>query len=192
MAILSQTLAALLGELLDNENNIVKLLVSYLSSVNDIENVLYILLTERNIYTASLGGDITDSDAPLRIIGRVVNQPYNGQDTETYRRLCRARISVNKSTGVAEDLIGVAELIIFLAGATYTVTNEGTATVRLTVGGIAITDTLAAQLFAFESHAVSAGVRIIIQWGDDVPGNLFEFDAGPGWDQGELSGALSN
>ena len=176
------TLSTILSELEGAPNNVVKLLTALLTPINDLEQVMLALLTERSIDTAV--------GAQLDVIGRIVGQPRQGLDDDTYRRYCRARVVTNRSSGVVEDLIKVADLVVFNATATYIVKNEGPATVRLRVDGIAITDDLATILYKFERAAASGGVRIVVQWGSSAPAGWFKFDSGPGLDVGHLTNAL--
>jgi hypothetical protein len=182
MPALSAQLSALITELEGAPNNVVKLLTALLTPINDLEQVMMAVLTQRNIDTAV--------GAQLDIVGKVVGQSRQGLDDDTYRRYCRARVVANRSSGVTEDLIKVADLIVYDDDATYIVKNEGTATVRLRVDGIAITDDLATVLYKFERASASGGVRIVVQWGRSVPSALFRFDSGPGFDVGRLAGGI--
>lgn len=163
-------------------NKIEKLVATLATPFQSLENALQQLLSERSVDTAV--------GAQLDVIGNLVGQPRNGLDDATYRRYVRARISTNKSTGIVEDLLTVADLIVYDDVATLEIQQEGTATIRLDIQGIAITTDLAEVVFEFMGDAVSAGVRIVVQWGVSPPAELFQFDLGPGYDQGKLAGAL--
>jgi len=163
-----------------NANNIVKLLRSLVGPAQDVENAFQQLLTGRFVDTA-IGEQ-------LDIIGKIVGQPRNGQDDDTYRRFIRAEIRANRSDGVFEDLIAVAELVVGDAATTIVTRNEGTATARVLVDGGSITPTVAAALVAFMVRAKAAGVRIVTEWMESAPSGIFQFDDGPGWDVGHLAG----
>lgn len=165
-------------------NNNEKFIATLATPFQSLESALQQLLTERSIDTAV--------GEQLNVIGRIVGQTRNGLDDDTFRRYCRARISTNKSTGVVEDLITVTDLIVYDDDAGYEVIGQGTATVKVTVQDIAITEDLAAVLLAFLRDTVSAGVRLVVQYGISAPAGWFQLDSGPGLDQGKLVGALDN
>jgi hypothetical protein len=163
-------------------NNIEKLLAVIISPAQDIEDALQQLKTERWVDTAV--GDQLD------IIGRIVGQPREGRVDDDYRRFIRARIATNNSDGTFEDLITVAFLVIYDENAQFIVTNEGTATVRLHVYGVVTDPDLAEVLYSFARSAASAGVRIVVEWGESALEDLFQLDDGPGLDEGYLAGSL--
>lgn len=163
-------------------NNIEKLLAVLASPFQSVESCLQQLLSERSIDTAV--------GAQLDVLGKIVGQTRNGLDDDAYRRYVRARVATNKSTGIIEDLLKVTDLIVYDDAATYITKQEGTATLRLIISGIAITSTLAEVVFEFAQDTVSAGVRIVVQWGESPVDELFQFDDGPGFDQGKLAGGL--
>ena len=150
------------------------------SPFQSLEGMLQQLLTERSIDTAV--------GAQLDVIGRIVGQRRNGLDDDTYRRHCRAKISVNRATGTFEDIYKIIDLIIYDDDAEYVAQNEGTATVRVRVDDLVITPELAKVTYGFLRKAVSAGVRLIFEWGEVPEDELFTLDIGPGFVQGRLSG----
>lgn len=163
-------------------NNIEKLLACLIAPCQDLEDALQQLKTQRFVDTAA--------GAQLEVIGKIAGQPRLGLDDDTYRRYIRARIAANNSDGTTEDLLNICELVVYDDDATYVLTQEGTATARLFVSGEFITGALAAILFSFLNAAKSGGVRIVLQWGESPLAELFQFDVGPGLDQGKLAGQL--
>lgn len=163
-------------------NNNEKFIATLATPFQSLESALQQLLTERSIDTAV--------GAQLDVIGRIVGQARNGLDDDTFRRYCRARVSTNKSTGVVEDLITVTDLIVYDDAATIIAKGEGTATVRVNAYGIILDVDLANIVFDFAQDTVSAGVRVVVQWSESLPGDTFTFDIGPGWDDGALAGML--
>jgi hypothetical protein len=158
-------------------NNTEKFVATLATPFQSLDNALQQLLTERSIDTAV--------GAQLDVIGRIVGQPRNGLDDETYRRYCRARISTNRATGITEDLITVTSLIVYDDDGYYEVDTQGIATVVLRVRDIAITEDLADVLISFLRDTVSAGVRVIIEYSSMTPGTTFKWDTpGRGWDSG--------
>src|SRR5690242_14038772 len=116
-------------------NNTEKLVATLATPFQSIENMLQQLLTERSIDTAV--------GAQLDVIGRIVGQPRNGLDDESYRRYCRARIATNNSEGVMENLITVTDLIVYDDDAYYQIDNQGVACVVLRIQDLSITEDLA-------------------------------------------------
>lgn len=163
-------------------NNIEKLLGISVAPAQDLENALRQLELYRFVDTAE--------GVQLDTIGSIVGQDRGGLSDADYRRYIRARVAANKSRGVQEDLLTVAFLVVYDGTVTYTLKNEGTATARLTIGGGAITDSVAAILYEFVSAAVAAGVRIVVEWSTYTPASTFTLDTGPGLDVGHLANAL--
>lgn len=166
----------------DTPNNIVKLLTALIGPIQDVENALQQLLTERTIDTAV--------GVQLDVLGRVVGQARGGLPDDDYRRYLRARIATNRSNGVTEDLITIMSLVVNDSTATYDVERSGTATVVARIAGIAVTDALGSIVYTFLKSATSAGVRVVVEWANSVPANVFRLDSGPGLDQGHLASAL--
>jgi hypothetical protein len=163
-------------------NNIEKLLAVIVSPAQDIEDALQQLKAERFVDTAV--------GSQLDIIGRIVGQPREGLVDDDYRRYIRARIAANSSSGITEDILTVAFLVVYDEVADLTLTQEGIATARLEVENLEVTADLGAILFKFVQLAASAGVRIVVQWGESAPASMFRFDSGPGFDNGHLGSVL--
>lgn len=161
-----------------------KFLACLVTPFQSLEGALQQLLTERSVDTAV--------GAQLDVIGKLVGQVRNGMVDDDYRRYVRARVSVNKSTGITEDIITVTDLVVYDDAAYYRVENQGTATVKLTIEETAVATVLATRLFSMLRDTVSAGVRLVLQYGISPAVEWFQLDAGPGLDQGKLVGALDN
>lgn len=159
----------------------VQLLTALVAPAQDLENVIQQFLANRFVDTAV--------GAQLDIIGAIVGEDRNGLIDNDYRRYIRAKIAVNNSNGVFEDLLTIAFLVIYDASATYIATDVGTATVVLRVGNITLTDALGNILATFLQKAVSAGVRIVTEWSNSLPASTFRLDSGPGLNQGHLASA---
>ena len=160
-------------------NNIVKLLTAICGSVQTAEDMFQQLLSERSIDTAT--GDQLD------VIGRIVGQSRGGQDDDTYRRYCRARVAVNFSKGIVEDLIRVATLAVYEDGAVYAIEQAGTATVVVWIANVATPDDVGTVTSAMLQQAKSGGVRLITAYSTHTPAQTFTLDVGPGLDVGHLA-----
>lgn len=165
-------------------NTTEKFLACLVTPFQSLENALQQLLTERSVDTAV--------GAQLDVIGRLVGQPRNGMVDADFRRLVRARVSVNRSTGNVENILTVTDLVVYDDLAYYKVENQGTATVKLTIEEIAVATVLANRLMGMLEDTVSAGVRLVVQYGISPPAEWFRLDLGLGLDQGKLVGALDN
>lgn len=77
--------------------------------------------------------------------------------------------------------------MVYSDDAQYILSQEGPATARLRVADIAVNGALGALLFDFIFNAKSGGVRIVVQWAESPPEDVFTLDAGPGLDIGHLA-----
>lgn len=159
--------------------NVQKLVAAIVQPAQDVENALQQMLLQRWIDSAV--------GVQLDQIGEIVGQARLGMDDDDYRRLCRARILTNRSDGRFETLIAIALLVLNEVGVVVTVTNEGTATVRVFANQVVTTDAVGELLASFLQLAVSGGVRVVTQWEESPDADVFRFDSGPGYDVGALS-----
>lgn len=172
------------GSVEDELNNISKFLTAICQTgVQPLVDCLNQLYAQRSISTAV--------GANLDVIGRIVGQPRNGLDDDTYRRYCRANIFAHRSRGTAEDLLRVADLIVFEDAATYDIQPGGVATVVVTIEGFAVTDDLARVVFTFLQRSASIGIRVLLQYVNQLT-PVFQFDAGPGLDVGHLATVIDH
>ncbi len=165
-------------------NNISKLLTALLTPVQDVENALQQLLTERSV-------DVAVGEQ-LDVLGRLVGQLRGGYEDDLFRRLIRARISVNRSKGTISDVLTVSELVIDDDTATREVDNQGMACVVLRILGAPLEDDIADILIKMLRDTVSAGVRIILEYSPVAdPSTWFQWDTpDQGWDDGFFLNAI--
>lgn len=161
--------------------NIIALLRNNLERWNDLEQVCQDLLVKRSIFVAE--------DSQLDDIGRIVVQPRNGLDDEVYRRYLFARIAVNNSNGLVEDVIKVTRLILNDDAARVVVEQWGIAAMTVRIADVGITDDLAAVLIDLLLEVPLGGARITLEWSTVAPEDVFTFDGGPGFDDGFLAGS---
>jgi hypothetical protein len=150
------------------DNNITLLLRAIVGSVQTLEDAFQQLLTERGVDTAV--------GAQLDVLGRIVGQERAGMLDDDYRRLVRARISVNRSKGTIADVISVADLIVDDVLASLVVDNQGMAALVLRVEDQPLTDAVAELLIPMLRNTVSAGVRIILEWSPQPVANWLVLD----------------
>ncbi len=161
------------------DNNIRKLLTALLTPIQDVESALQQLLTERSVDTAV--GDQLD------VIGIIVGQQRLGMDDDDYRRVIRTRISVNRSKGTVSDVLGVTNLLLDDETATLHIMWVNNASFVLRIEGPTVSAELGNLILDMLRDTVAAGVRIILEWGISPQAELFQFDSGPGFNQGKLA-----
>lgn len=159
---------------------IAALVVALVAPVQEIEDALWQLLTERTVYTAT--------GATLDAIGRLVGELRAGQDDDDYRRFVVARLFVNRSGGRVEDLIRVADLILHDVDARIEIEDVYPAAVFMRITSAQIDDDVAATLTRFLRKAKAAGVRlnVLTQSVDDA--DIFRMDGtAPGKGYGDAN-----
>ncbi len=126
--------------------------------------------------------------AQLTAIGKLVGQPRDGvTDDELYRRYVRARIATNKSDGVIDDILSIADLVVYDDEVNHHLVNVGRAAYVLKIEDVILTDDIAGILISFLRRATAAGVRVTVEYyaalGDDVLtwGDSDEEVDGAGW-----------
>lgn len=160
--------------------NLQKLIAALVTPMQDIEDALWDLLVNRSIETAE--------GAQLDQLGYIVGEPRRGLDDEAYRRHVRARVATNKSSGRVNELYEIARLVLNDDSLGLRAVREGPATLRVTIDG-AVSDDVAGFVIRFLRDAGGGGVRIVLQHSSQAPADLFQFDDGPGFDQGILANA---
>lgn len=74
------------------------------NQIQDLENAIFQIIAITDLGTVT--------GIQLDLLGKIVNQPRNGQVDETYRLFLRARILVNVSKGTVEEIIAILTLLI--------------------------------------------------------------------------------
>jgi hypothetical protein len=123
--------------------------------------------------------DIDESEgAQLDNIGRIVGQPRNGIDDETYRLYLSARILANKSTGTVDDIFKVMRALFGQDEARPTYAGGWVKQFVIKVGAIL---TRAEALIAtdFLSDSKEAGARGLLEWSEAAPTGTFTMWDGP-------------
>lgn len=136
------------------ESNTQKVLRVLLTPAAALEAAMMAVLTQRSVNNA-IGVQLTT-------IGKIVGRTGRNPDDEIERRLTRAQISVNKSSGLIEDILTVARLVIADPGASMELDNTGSAAYVLRVEGVAVTAAVADVLVQMVGKATSAGVGAIV------------------------------
>lgn len=140
------------------------------------EDTLLAMLAQRAI-NVSVG-------ASLDQLGSLVGQPRDTLDDIVYRRRVFAKIAVNRSAGLPDDLLRIARLVIVDPAATLNVTGSN-ATATIFQGGAAVGDDVAGDLAAYAQRAASAGVRVFLESSPAVDEEMLVL----GWIPDEADGA---
>jgi len=169
---------------LQDQPNLATFLTAHVAPIQDIEDALQDVLTERQVDTAI--GDQLD------MLGAIVGQPRDGLSDDDYRRYIRARIKTNRSRGTIPEIVSIAEFVINDPDAVIELTNWGVAAYDLQIGDILVTDELAAILLAFLQDATAAGVRPILRYNNNDPTIAFIWGAPSQncWGEGNWQGAI--
>lgn len=149
------------------------LIESFVEPLQELESVFFDILIQRAIDTAT--------GVHLHRLGKILGQPYGGEDEELYRRYLRARVKVNRSSGTIPELIQITRLIIGNDPAARVVAEpQYPATIVIRIENMVIGADLAALLFAFLVDAVAGGVRLIVESSGVLAASTFSFANGPG------------
>jgi hypothetical protein len=163
-----------------------------------VEEFLTALLTpfqalEDGIQQCIVGRRIdTAVGVQLDELGKLVGRPREGiTDDEMYRRFVRAQIATNNSDGRTEDLITITRLVVYDDAATYRVRNYGAACVHVQILNVAVEWELAARLIRLLRAAVSAGVRVVLEFSLSADALMFgcEDSDGLGYDDSTTPGS---
>jgi hypothetical protein len=154
----------------EDDTNIIQFLTALVAPIQDLENAIQQLLTERTVDRA-IG-------VQLDVIGRLVKQRREGRLDDDYRRHLRARIKANRSSGIVEEWLAIAELIVYDDDAYYQIDQQGVAGAVLRVLDVAITEAVADDLISFLRDAAAAGDRPIVESSEDDPANWLVLDEG--------------
>lgn len=151
--------------------NMEALIRAFCVPVQRLEDALWQLYTERFVDTA-IG-------AQLDLIGKVVKQPRLGYLDADYRRLVKARISVNKSNGTTNNLLRVARLVLGADADSLQAEPQYPATIVIRAVG-AISADLATLTAGMLKQAKSGGVRLFFEYSLAEDAGTFAFDGGTG------------
>lgn len=173
---------ASLVEQFRNKVNLEALVGIFAKQAQDLENVNFELIDDRTL-DASVGPQ-------LEGIGSIVGENRDGRTDAIYREAIRVKIKINKSSGLAEEII---EIVALMADSGTSIEIEElfpsdpahfeiTLTPDITADGFRISRAI------FQSRPV--GVRHILLW---EPADALQFDSESlGFDLGKFAGAADS
>ena len=85
-------------------NNIIKFQDALVGKWQELENLVWDILSEKNIFVAKYKS--------LDYLGDIVNEPRNYREDEEYRRAIINKIIQNNSTGTPEEIITLASFFV--------------------------------------------------------------------------------
>jgi len=157
---------------------------SYLDPCQELENVLWDVLTSRLIDNA-IGKQ-------LDTLGKLVGQPRLGYDDTTYRLYILARAKVNRSRGRVADIMAVVTLLLGsftysvmeLYPASFVVETDGPVDAGIVARAKAIADLIA--------KARSAGIGSSFHYTDEAFVGTLTFASGDTFNDGVSAHGLSD
>jgi len=151
----------------------------------DLTDALNQLLTERGIDTAV--------GAQLDVIGKVVDEPRDGEVDDVYRRFIRARIAVHRSNGVPVEILKIARLVLGDSDGQVQIRCVSDASYILEIHDRPTDADTARVLIDMVGKATSAGVRVEVVTTPRPLSEVFRLDiSGQGVDQGHLAAGADN
>lgn len=176
---------ALLIEHFKNSTNLKAVLAAYLAQVQELEAMMFDLLEDRNLDTAV--------GSQLDVIGEILGLDRNGLSDSDYRSYLRARIVLNFGSGTIEDVRDVIQLVTVTSG-TVTIDISESFPSDPAHFEIIITDPIIAGeatiIASVVADAKGAGIRGVITYWIDPTADVFQYDDGPGYDDGEYATAI--
>lgn len=169
-----------LAEQYKRKDNLTAVLNLLNTQTQAVEDVFWEILESQDIDRASGDG--------LDIFGRLLGQPRGALDDAGYRQYLKARIRINRSSGVVPDIYGVFELLIGPDGTMRFIPYFPAAFVFEVFGEAVDADT-AAVWVSLLNEARSGGVLAHLHWSESDPEETFTLDIGPGLDEGHLADA---
>lgn len=144
------------------------LLGVYLGKLQELELVLWQLLVERTITTA-LGDSLT-------VLARKIGLARAGWSDAELRRLVRAEILVLRSSGAAEDLLGIIRAFLGVAAGTQSAELVFSYPAEISVVLLeALTGREAFALARLLHRAKSGGVRLVTEYMTQPIAETFQF-----------------
>lgn len=156
------------------QNSQTRLLLSFAGDIQAVEDTLQQLYTLRSIDEAE--------GVQLDMLGKIVGQFRGGMIDEDYRRIIRAKISVNRSKGTFADILKVSKLVLDDNAVLVSAENSGPATVVVKFLDATVTDDVAELAIQMLKKTVSGGVRLLVEWSSDPLVDWFIWDVSD-WDE---------
>ena len=145
-------LALLLAQFQDKPR-LAAVLCAFLGSVQETEDAAWQLLTERDLDSAV--------GAQLDMLGRLVGEAREGRADSEYRPFVRARILINRSNGLAEEVLTILRVV---TGGTVELHLREHYPAAFTVEVVGPIPFTPATLLRLLREAKAAGVRVLLEY----------------------------
>jgi hypothetical protein len=167
-----------------NKPNLTAAITAIANSVQDLENALYALLTQR-LLDQAVG-------AQLDNLGRIVGQSRNNSTDSDYLLQLKARILLNRSSSTPNEILAIFKILCDPASV-FRYVEQFPAGFNLRLSAVPITSAFASTLRAFLQAARGAGIRTILEWREWPDSQTFVFDGttAQGFNNGHFSGAAN-
>jgi hypothetical protein len=163
---IAAAIARLPQQYLAEGSNVRKFVTALLGPIDAIESALQQLLTLRRVDTAT--------GVTLDAIGKLVGRARNGvADDEIYRRYVRAQIASNISDGLLEQLLTIAELVVYDVAAIFIVEHIGNGALTMHISNFVPSAEVVSTLYGLLAKSVAAGVRIILVFSSAADSDTF-------------------
>lgn len=140
-----------------SHTNVQKFIAALVGPLQDVETMFHQIVAMRNVNDA-VGVHLT-------VLGKIVGRKRGGvADDEVYRRYVRAQVSTNKSNGLIDELLRIAELVVYDADAEYVLDNQGEAAYVLRVETVALPPDVLQVLITMLRKATAGAVRVIVEY----------------------------
>jgi hypothetical protein len=147
--------------------NLAGMLTAYLNQVQELEDVFFDILAIFTDIDSQVGEQ-------LDLIGRIVGQDREGRTDDVYLLWIKARIKVNKSSGIVDELLEILALVAPNNTREYTPYYPASFTIRLV--GALLED--AEQIAKLLGEAVGAGINGQLIYSLAADSDTFQFASG--------------
>lgn len=127
---------------------------SYLKPIQDIEDALWEVLTERGVDNGV--------GVQLDVVGKIVNRSRGGLGDDDYRIALRCEIRIQRSDGTSRDVIEVTNLALPPGYSYLGPIDVGPATIRFTINQPVLFDPQV--LFRALTRTKAAGVKLLFEF----------------------------
>lgn len=159
-------LALLLTQFQDKPR-LAAVLCAFVDPVQETEDAAWQLLAERDLDTAV--------DAQLDMLGRLVGEAREGRTDTEYRPFVRARVLINRSNGLPEEILTIVRVVVGDAVELHLREHFPAAFIVEVVGAIPFTP---ATLLRLLVEAKAAGVRVLLEYSFLPEDETFAFASG--------------
>ena len=158
---------ALLLQQFKDKPRLAAVLCALLTPIQELEDAAWQLLTERDLDSAV--------GVQLDVLGRLVDEPRDGRADDQYRPFIRARILINRSNGLPEEVLTIVRVALGASIEVHLREHFPAAFTVEVVGAIPLTP---ASLLRLLQQAKAGGVRVLLEYSLIPDDETFAFATG--------------